>query len=118
MASSDSEKEGVDSLAVLRVVGELLPVSLVLLETPLGHLVDGGSQEDISSDDLGLHAESEPGQTLPKIVGAGDIAEAPSVRNVSFSCAWAAQVLEDEMCLQIQELKDAEECGCTIEDSG
>ena len=85
-----------------------MPVALVLLDCPLGHLVHRGEQEDVPAEALRLHTESDPGARLPEVIGAADQSEAPAVRNVALCGARLAQIFEDEVRLQVEELEDAE----------
>ena len=103
---SCSKKEGEDRLAVPRVIGELLPVALVLFQTPLGHLIETGGKEHVATEDLGLDAERNPGACLPEVVGAADLVEAPAVGNFTLSGAWAAKVLQDQVGLEVEELEE------------
>ena len=65
----------------------------MLLDAPFAHLVNGSSQEDISTDALRLQAEGDPSAGLPEVVGAADEVEAPSVGDVALRGAGLAKVL-------------------------
>ena len=87
----------------------------MLLDGPLSHLVERSSQEDVPSDALGLNTESDPGASLPKIVCRADLIEAPAVRDIALCSARLAQVFQDEMGLEVQELKHTESCRGSVE---
>ena len=91
------------------VVQKVLAVPLVFLESPVKHLEEADSQKEIGAEDLSLHCENSPAKGFIKVVRARNVAKAPSLGNSASCSSRFAEVSEDAVALEVEELKAEEE---------
>lgn len=104
-----SNDEGEHDVALRILVTELLLVILVLLDSPSQHLARADEREEVSAGALSHDRECDPAKSLPEVVSARDLVEAPTVRNTALICAGLAQILKRDVAHEIHELEKAEE---------
>lgn len=85
---TSSEDEGEHDLPVLRIVSEVLQVSIVLVNTPDQHLDCAYKEENEGAGVATLDAEEEPGEELPPIVCTTNPLESPALGDATGCGPW------------------------------
>jgi hypothetical protein len=81
----------------------------VLLDSPVEHLEETDSQKEVATQALSLHSEHCPAKSFVEVVCARNVAESPSVRNTTCCGAGFAEISQDTVALEVEELKEQEQ---------
>lgn len=73
----------------------------MFVEAPYHHLNDADDKEDKTAGVSALHAEDDPGEDLPPVVGACEPLETPGVRDALVLGAGWSQVSQVQMAHEV-----------------
>jgi hypothetical protein len=83
----------------------------VLFTGPNKHLGEGASSEEVATPKLGLNGESNPAQTLEKVVCTRHKAESPSLGDTTLGGTGLSQIAQNEVAFKIEQFKDSKKAG-------
>lgn len=88
----------------------------MLVEPPYHHLNDSDDKENETAGVSTLHAEDDPCEDLPPIVGACEPLEAPCVGDALLLGAGGSQVAQVQVAHEVEELEEHEEEGRRVDE--
>ena len=78
----------------------------MLLDSPVEHLEETDSQEEVATQALSLHSKRSPAESFVEVVGTRNVAKSPSLRNTACRSAGFAEISQDTVALEVEELKE------------